>query len=347
MSVTLKDVAAKAGVSIGTVSNYLNNFSCVKTKNRERIEKAISDLGFTPNVNARVLASGKSKNVIMYILSEHAISPTTWLHQLPVIQVVHDYLDEVGYTLQICIVRAGDDKDFYNRIRCDVEGRSAIGVLILSVWQVPDLVINYLTEKSFPFVTLDNYCDNENVNSIFFDNYGSMFSLVDMLYQLGHRRIAFVNVHTQQQDMKMRFHGYLDGMHRHKLEVTEDLILYGDFSIESGYSCTMHALAANTHISAFLCGNDNMAVGAIKALTQKGFAVPAEISVVGVDNSIAAEACPLRLQTVQFDLGKLGEASVKTLLNLINEKQRGEPVKLKLPFHIISGETIGTYRGKQ
>ena len=96
---TLKDVAKEAGVSVGTVSNYLKDPSKVKKVNREKIKNAVEDLQFIPDINAQILATGKSKVVILYVVSESAISPSTWLHQLPIMQVLHDELQKENYVL--------------------------------------------------------------------------------------------------------------------------------------------------------------------------------------------------------------------------------------------------------
>lgn len=337
---TLKDVAKEAKVSVGTVSNYLNNPNSVKPVNRIQIERAVELLGFTPNVNARILATGKSKTVVLYIHSEKTISPTTWLHQLPTVQTVHDMLHREGYVLQIRIVYASDEDDFYASVRNCVESKAADGILLLSVWEIPAKIVKYLLNRDFPFVCLGNRCFDPDATSIYCDNYGMMCSLVDLLYQKGHRNIAYITVQSKQQDVYFRYQGYLDGLKEHNLTVHENYILYGDFSIESGRKCMLNALKQNLGFTAVLCANDNMAVGAIQAITEMGLRVPEDVSLMGVDNSIAANACTPRLHTVEFDLESLGRFSVRELLRMIQNRAY-RPTRIKLGFNVVSGKTVG------
>ncbi|MEG1514482.1 MAG: LacI family DNA-binding transcriptional regulator [Clostridia bacterium] len=341
---TLKDVAREANVSVGTVSHYLNNPSIVRLENRQRIKRVISRLGYTPNASARSLASGKSKNVILFVLSEKKISPTTWLHQLPMIQTVHDRLSEQGYSLQMRIVYEEDYVPFLEKIHNCVEGKMADGILLLSVWKLRDELIDYLLEWRYPFVCLDNEGTQENAPYICFDNRALLMQLVDLVYEYGHRKIAYINVQSDQQDMYMRYTGFLEGMRKHNLKVDEKNVLHGDFSINSGRECVLRALDAGADFTAILCGNDNIAVGALKAITEKGLRVPEDISLIGIDNSIAANACTPRLQTVQFDMPRLAELGVQTLLDaMVTGVVTGQV--LRLNYEIIPGATLCRAKG--
>lgn len=336
---TLRDVAQEAGVSKGTISNYLNNPERVKPMNRERIERAIQLLDFTPNVNARILATGVSKNIALYVLSERLISPTTWLHQLPVIQTICDELASAGYSMLMRIVYADDLDGTCERVSNCVEGKAADGILFLSMWEVSERITSYLLERQCPFVVIGSYVDAPQVCSVFFDNYELMNRLVDSLVELGHRKIGYVSVRSGQQDMKCRFQGYLDGMKHWGLNIAQEDILYGDFSIASGYSCMIEALNKGWNCSAVLCGNDNMAVGVLKALEESGRCVPENVSVVGIDNSIAAEAASVQLNTVQFDLKELGKQAVRKLMELISGNEMSE-WKMKVGYQFIPGNTV-------
>ena len=338
-SKTLRDVAQESGVSIGTMSNYLKDPNSVKPANRIRIEQAIRLLKYTPNINAQILATGVSHNIVLYLLSEKLISPTTWLHQLPAIQAVHDQLCVAGYNLQMRIVYAADPKGFFENIRKCVESKVADGVMILSVWEVPAQVITYLQESSYPFVVMDSIVADSSVNTVYFDNYGMMKELVKRLVAYNHRNIGYIHVKSCQQDMQQRFMGYLDGLKECGLDIEEKNIMYGDFSIESGYACISQAIRNRSlNFTSVLCGNDNMGVGAIKALFDHHYAIPRDVSLIGVDDSIAAHACTPRLETVRFDLAALGKRAVDMLLKRLSSK--GEVGAIKLGYRIVEGETV-------
>lgn len=336
---TLKDVAIKAGVSVGTVSNYLQNPQKIKPSNREIIQNVIDELNYIPSVSARNLAMGRTKNVALFILSEVSISPSTWLHQLPMIQILHDRIQDEGYVLNVHIVAAQNEKKLYERVAYVVESKSAEVLVFLSVWQLPDRLVDMLNEKEVKFISLDNTSEKYDINTIFFDNSAAVESLVDLLYDLGHRNIGFISVKSGQQDMHYRKLGFMRGMKKHGLSYDKETILFGDFSIESGYACVSKLLRGGSDLTAIIAGNDNMAVGAVKALTEVGVSVPNDFSVIGIDNSIAAHASSPVLQTVQFDLKRMGEEAANLVIQMAKNESEGI-TKIKLGYKIIPGGTI-------
>lgn len=336
---TLKDVAMKAGVSVGTVSNYLQDPQRVKPSNRGSIKDAIDELRFIPNISARTLASGRSRNVALFLVSEESISPSTWLHQLPMIQTLHDHIQAEGYALSIHIVSARDHEKLSQEVAYVVESGSADVLVFLSVWQLPDNLIEMLNEKDVKYVSLDNTSEKYNFNTIYFDNSALVENLVDILYDLGHRRIGYISVKSGQQDMAYREKGFLRSIKKHGLYCDEDTILYGDFSIESGYACVSKMLRNGSDLTAIVAGNDNMAVGALKALVEHGLSVPRDFSIIGIDNSLAAHASTPVLQTVQFDQKRMGELAAVLVMQLARDEIK-EISKIKLGYKIIPGGTI-------
>ncbi len=336
---TLKDVSVRAGVSVGTVSKYINDPYSVKEVNRRKIAESIKALDFTPNVYAQKLAKGKSNTILLCIVSEKNISPSTWLHQLPVIQAMNDSLTKEGYSLQIKIVAAAKPQQLDNCVKNCINSREADGIAILSAWEVPKKTVQDMKRQNFPFVLLDGNCPDMAANEVCIDNKQMVKDLVHILKELGHSKIGFINVLSGQQDMKFRFRGFKDGMKAEKLDIEEKLVLYGDFSIESGYACVKAMLESGEQCTALICGNDNMAVGAVKAIQDQGKHVPEDISVVGIDNSIAARACTPSLQTVEFALGQMGRQASYQLLDQIKEKTCTE-IRTMVQYKIIEGRSI-------
>lgn len=337
---TLKDVSVKSGVSVGTVSKYINDPYSVKEKNRKKIADAIKLLDFTPNVYAQKLARGKSNTILLCIVSEKNISPSTWLHQLPVIQAMNDSLVSEGYSLQIRIVPAASQTQLELCIKNCINSREADGIAILSAWEIPRKVVTSMKKAAFPFVLLDGNCPSVKANEVCIDNRQMVKELVHLLADLGHKEIGFINVRSGQQDMKCRFEGYQDGMKSLGLKIKEEYILYGDFSLNSGHDCVSEMLKGKKHCTALICGNDNMAVGAVKAIQEKNLTVPGDISVIGIDNTIAARACSPSLETVQFEMGQMGKQASYQLLEQIKENTCME-IKTTIPYKIIEGRSIG------
>ena len=333
------DVAREAGVSAGTVSNYLKNPKRVKPVNRKKIKEAIDKLCFIPDINAQILATGKSMNIILYVISERVISPSTWLHQLPIIQVLHDEFQKKKYALQINIAYADKLKEFEKTLRYNVECQASDGILILSVWEISENIMKYLKERRVPYVLMDCFDSAGVSNEICFDNRAIIRESLEAMYQKGHRRFRYIGVRSKQQDMRERYCGFLDGMEQHGLSVEDSHILYGDFSINSGYECTKQALTEDPSFTAVIAGNDNMAFGAIMAIQEAGYSVPEDYSVCGVDNDVVGRIHKPRLCTVEVDLKGMAEQAVKCLMAQLKDKPLDKK-QYVMAHHRIEGGTI-------
>ncbi|MCC2256250.1 LacI family transcriptional regulator [Ruminococcus sp. CLA-AA-H200] len=336
---TLNDVAVRAGVSAGTVSKYINNSSSVKEINREKIEEAIKTLNFTPNVYAQKLAKGKSNTVLLCIISEKNISPSSWLYQLPIIQALNDLLVENGYSMQIRIIAA---EETYQLKKCVINcmaGKEADGIALLSVWDIPADLVTEMKQRNFPYVLIEGVGSSFGENGVGIDNRKMVKELVHILAELGHEKIGFINIRSRQEDMRQRALGYREGLLEEGLAVEDSYMLYGDFSIESGYRCVKEYFEKGGECTAFIGGNDNMAVGAIKAVQALNMSVPEDISVIGIDDSIAAAACTPKLQTVHFELGQMGHQAALQLLEQI-QKNKCIEMQTIIPYRMVQGESI-------
>ena len=336
---TLKDVARLSGVSVGTVSKYINNPGSVKEKNRRIIGETIEMLKYTPNTLAQRLAKGRSNTILLYMVAEANIGASTWLHQLPFIQAINDYLKPTDYNLQIKIGAVGNPDESYEYIRNCIYSRNIDGVAIVSAWAVPKKLILGLLKEDFPFVLVDNHNPLINMNDITADNRGMVEFIVDYLAGLGHRKIGFISVDNEQQHIIDRLDGFRSAMERHGFGADENMILHGDYEIAGGYRCADEMLSAGIRPTAIIGGNDNMAVGAIKAIKRHGLSVPGDISVIGIDNSIVAQASDPVLTTMSMPVSEVGRLAIENLLMRIEDA--GHEIKRTvLPCTFIQGESV-------
>lgn len=319
--VSLKNVAALAGVATGTVSKYISDPSLVKPKNREKIARAIKELNYTPNVLAQALGRGRSYNILLYIISENMIFESTWLHQLPLIQVVGDYINTSKYNMHIKVGKTNESDAVLEYIKKNINGKNIDGVALVSTWQVSNNIISMLTKKQFPFVLIDNHSPGIDTNGFVLDNIQLTKDLVGYLYEKGHRKIGFINVPSEQQHIRERYEGFVQGLEERGLEFNEKWITHGDFSIQSGRNAADTMLRQRELPTAVIGGNDNMAVGFLNGIIEQGIKVPEEISVVGIDNSIVSEACIPQLTTAQLPMKELGKAAIESLINRIEDEQ--------------------------
>lgn len=324
---TLRDVAQLAGLSAGTVSKYLNHPECVQEKNRKKIEKAIRLLNYTPNVLARKLASGRSRVLGLCIVTEPEISDSTWLHLLPMIQTLNDSACQAGYQLQIGLSSVGREEQTFQMLRDGAEGKGMDGLFLVSAWEVPEDLIRYLLNREFPFVLVENHSRCLENRQFYFDNYGIGVSCTKYLSGLGHREIGFFHAGGSQQHMADRYQGYLDTLKRLGLPWKEEFTRYGDYSIESGFCCMEELFSMECRPTAVICGNDNMAAGALQFLRKRGLSAPETVSLIGVDDSIAARAASPALTSVHLPMAQVAKEAAQALIRQIEEGKPAESRK--------------------
>ena len=336
---TIRDIARMANLSTGTVSKYFNEPERVKDKNREIIKKCIQELDYTPNMLAQRLATGKSNVILLYMIMESAIHASTWLHQLPIIQTLNDYLRDTDFNLHIKIDSVEKMQEVGSYIEHNMASKNIDGAIIYSSWTLRNDDVELLKKNDFPFVLIDNDSPILKKNSVICDNEKMVVDLMEYLIERNHKKIAFIHEQSGHQDMKDRYNGYLKALKRNAIKKEEHWVLYGDFSIESGVKCVSKMIKKGNLPSAIVCGNDNMAVGAIKAIHSAGLSVPCDISVVGIDDSIVARAIKPTLTTMKIPMEKMTLYAVKSLLNKI--RNSNYEVKKKVFYgELIEGESV-------
>lgn len=320
---TLRDVAKLAQLSIGTVSGYING-NKISERSRRRIEEAIETLRYTPNPSARKLASGKSLTVLLYIMVEHPIVSSTWLHELPIIQGINDVAMDAGYMMEMEI--HSNTAHEINRINLEKRTRnnSVDGIILLSPWEIYEQIFAVLNQKNFPYVLVGSGDTIYQASCVDFENDKPVYEIVMHQYKLGHRNMGMIAGFKDQTHMKMREKGFRDALRDAGLVCREENIRYGDYSLASGFQL-MNELLDNEDVpTTVVCGNDYVAAGAIKAIKAKGLTVPGDISVSGFDNTVVSDATEPSITTVRVPSYEMGATAMRELL-----------VKMKNPEHQI------------
>lgn len=315
---TLRDVAKRAGVSVGTVSHFINNNSKILEKNKCKIQKAIDDLGYTPNSLAQNFAKGISKQIALYISAEFPISSATWMYGLPIIQGVNSIIHLTGYSLQMSVNSINDIEKSYENISKAIINRSIDGLLYLSAWQIPMKILELLTKNKFPYILVANNNPLGMENDVLIDIPNAVSKIVNYLYDNGHRTYGIVLGYKDQIHMAERLQTFYSEMNRLKLPVLSRHIKTGSFDISSGYALMLEMISEGDLPSAIICGNDDIATGVIKALKESGVNVPRDVSVIGFDNSIVGQVSEPAITTMDIPAFKIGEESAKNLIYRIS-----------------------------
>ena len=288
---TREDVAKYANVSVGTVSNVLNNKGHVKKELEERVKNAIRELNYHPNYSARSLASNRSRHIGI------AIYETTNPYHLEIVRGIEDYALQKGYIVSIFML----DNDFESKLKMICERRV-------------DAIINFMT-NDYPHEFIDilkqqktvmvNF--NEELGPVYDFNYKSaMLQLMEKMQKYGHRKVGFIFSGDRPRfEADSRGRAFSQNRGAFGFATEESLIYYNNeanqLSEEIGYYGAKALFGRDPGITAFFAANDLAAIGAIRALYEMGKSVPHDVSVVGCDDIGLAKKMVPALTTIGFD----------------------------------------------
>jgi len=277
LSIDLKQLSARLGLSPTTVSRALNGYSDVSAATRERVERMARELGYQPNLAARRLARGHADAVgIVYPLDASDLGDP---HFLQVVQGVTDRLEDDRMDLLIASAREHSELRTYERL---VKGGRVDGVIVART-RVDDARIDYLRQARMPFVAYGRTADCEDFAWFDFDNEAGSVLAVQELARLGHRAIAFVHAPLHFNFAHQRYAGFRRAMADFGREVRPELVVDGGLARRSGYAAALRLLAVAPLPSAIVVDNHLSGVGVVRALLDHSIAIGRTISVVVYD----------------------------------------------------------------
>lgn len=330
---TIKDLAAKTGYAVGTVSRALNNHPNVSEKARTAILQAAQEMDFEINLNAKQLKQTHSNNVLVVVKGignelfsemvesvQHLIAETSY-------QLVVDYMDEdaneVARAAQLC------------------REKKPLGILFLG--GVNDNFRRDFATIDIPCVVVTNDASNlsfENLSSVSTDDREAGRCAIEMLIALGHRKIAVIGGDRQLSDTsRLRFEGCVRAFADHGIPFDPDRDYQSvRYSYQDGYRATKALMAAGREFTALFASADVMAIGAMRALRESGKRVPEDVSVMGMDGLPIGDYLVPQLTTVGQSVSSMAERSVEILLGAI--EGGGKAQHETVPFRICRRESV-------
>ena len=299
-------VAAAAKVSVATVSRALQRPEMVSEATRLRVFAAIERLGYTPNAQARNLRTARTRLVIALV--PDIANPFFSEVIRGMEQVAHDN----GYSVLLGDTQSSPARE---QAYADMVAARQVDGLITLMRHLPRLQV----AGRLPIVNACEYTKNRDITSVRVDNVGAARSAVDHLLTLGHRRIAFVSGPADSPISIDRRHGYEAALKKAGIPAGRLLVAPGDFSMESGVRAIESFLARKQKFSAVFCCNDEMAIGAMRALAMHGIGVPADVSVVGFDDIRFARYTTPPLTTIAQPKNELGREAMRMLIGLLDD----------------------------
>ena len=320
-NVTIKDVAEAAGVSTQTVSRVINHRPDVSPETKERVQKIISELGYSPNVIARSLVRGRSNTIGVVGWGLGYYGPTS------ILKGIEQKANELGFSLLLSLL---DDFEpsLIDTITNNLLSRQVEGI----IWAVPgnDRLIGQLSVRfkrvAVPVIFLNKQKSSDDLVVALDNRHGGRLATEHLLSQ-DYQRIGIITGPADWWEAQEREAGWRDVMEKQGIDDLEALKVVGNWSADSGNIGLTHLLQKSAQIDAVFACNDQMAIGAMQAARHSGIKIPKDLGIVGFDDIPEAAYFYPPLTTICQDAESLGALAVDQMCNSIQSRQQAEEYK--------------------
>ncbi|CAH6637158.1 MULTISPECIES: LacI family DNA-binding transcriptional regulator [Pseudocitrobacter] len=317
---TMLDVSIRAGVSKATVSRVLNGTGQVKESTRQQVFKAMEELGYRPNFLARSLANRTSNSIGLIVstfdgfyfgrlLQQASRQTEVWGKQL-IVADGHDEPEREKQAVQMLADRQCDAIVLYTRFMSE------------------ETIMSLIDSIPMPLVVINRDVSQARERCVFFEQQDAAFQAVEYLISQGHRDIACLTVPIHTPTGKARLEGYKNALEKHGIAWDPAKVKYGDAGMTCGFEKCNELLSEKVPFSALFACNDDMALGASKALHQAGLRIPQDISLFGFDDAPSAKWLEPGLSTVYLPIDNMIVTAIDQAIKLAND----EPIETIPPF---------------
>lgn len=307
-------------VSTATVSRCLNSPQQVVADTRARVMQAVEDLGYTPNFGARVMAAKRTFTIGAIIPTmENAVFARG-------LQAFQEELRERGYTLLVASSAYQPEVEAA-QIRALV-ARGADGLLLIG-YERSNKITTLLQAQNIPTLVAWTYSGTNAQPSVGFDNRAAMSALTREVLDHGHRDIGFISFYVQDNDRaRERLIGLKETLQDAGLPTNALRVIETSYGVESGGAAFEQMMCSGTPPTAVMCGNDVLAVGALRQAREMGMSVPDDVSITGFDDLELARIVTPALTTVHVPHRKMGRAAARELVMMVEKKTSGTSIEL-------------------
>lgn len=309
---TIKDVAKLAGVALSTASYALSGDSRVSSKTRSKVFEAARQLNYRKNGFAMDLKRSRTKTIALIL------TDLSGPYYSELIRSVQEVALTNGYDLIACSSMGGRDSTAVKFLR----EKRADGAIILAP-NIRDEVLIETSGPQFPIVVMDRPLCSEFLVNVLVDGEQGGYTATRYLLENGHRHVAYISGSSDSYDNHLRYQGYLRALAEAGLEEQSKWRLSGNFVREGGYNATKMMIMQGSLPTAVFYGNDEMAIGGLKAFEESGISVPDDVSVIGFDDIQLAEYVNPPLTTIRQPKSEAGSLAAHLLFQILG----GESVK--------------------
>lgn len=312
--VTIKDVAREAGVSITTVSHSLSGGGNIRQETRDRVIEIAGRMRYMPDWKGRNLKASGTGIIGLFVASIRGYYGL-------LADAIYEKCRAGGYEFEVFITDSGE-----SLLQTLLSGRVDGAVILHSGFTEREE--KALMEAEVPTVFLDREIEKKFVSSVLLDSFGTGGEAAEYLYSLGHRRMMLIKG-ADTYDGIERQKGFVKYLQEKKLAPAEAYMIDGSFDQKTAYDSMMEFLGRGLPLpDAVFAANDESAFGCIKALTDRGYSVPEEVSVMGCDDIELSKWYLPPLTTVHTHIAEQGEMAAREILALIAGEKSGTIRKL-------------------
>ncbi len=329
----IADIAKAVGVSPGTVSNALNNRKGVSERKRNAILEMAKKMGYE-----RSFTKKDDKTIKFIQVKKHgAVVSDTYFFT----EVMHGIEKECrnhGYNLLMANINLTEVGK--SEAASYFQKDESSGMVILAT-ELCNNDLDIFSNIDIPFVMLDNCFRDSEFDCVLMSNEDSVFKVVKFLVDMGHRRIGLLNSSAYINNFYYRKKGFYSAMNDYNLKVRENDVFCISSTIEGSYQDMLKALEQTSDLpTAFFAENDIIAFGAMRALNEKGYKIPQDVSIVGFDDMLFCETSSPRLTTIHVDKNGMGALAVQRLIEKIEKKGIMTPTKTQVRNKIVVRDSV-------
>lgn len=331
--VSIKDISIRCGVSVATVSKALNNHSDISETTKNHVLSVAKEMGYYPNLFARALKTNRTYNIGVLFIDEAQSGLT------------HEYFANVLDSFKVEAESHGYDITFINRhmgLRKmsyyeHSKYRGVDGVVIACIdFSDPDVL--ELIHSDLPVVTIDHVFDNRT--AIISDNVKGMNDLISYIYEMGHRKIAYIHG-ADSSVTKNRVGSFYKTLNELGINVPDEYVKSGIFhDPDTTYRLTKELLSLKDRPTCIVFPDDFSCIGGMNAIKELGLSIPDEISIAGYDGVLLSQVLNPKLTTLQQDTKSLGKKAAEKLIYLIENPKANIIERIVVKGNILYGESV-------
>lgn len=317
MSVSIKDIARRAGVSHSTVSRALGDSPLVREETRERIQALAREMGYSPDLQARALVLGRTRTlgVVVTSIADPFVAA--------VVQGIEDAAHDAGYSVILSSSNAEPRREIE---AVELLRAKRVDLVIVLSSRLGALYLQHLERIGAPVVLINNHSEDRGpyTLAVTVDNRHGGYLATAHLLGLGHRRIAYIGGLAHHSDDRERLAGYREALAEYGVEADAHLVVAGDGDTGGGQRAFAALWALSPRPSAAFCYNDRTAIGLIHAARGAKLRLPDDLAIVGFDDIPFASFIEPALTTIAQPMRTLGQRAVEMGLTILNERGREE-----------------------